>query len=78
MKKIVLIAAVILGLSFPFTLNAQTPPHPGGGSAPGSGNTVVGGTSAGAPIGSGTFILLALGLAYASRKVYTMRKPVEE
>jgi hypothetical protein len=75
MKKILIIAAIAIGLSFSSALNAQTPPHPNGGNAPGPGNGPVGG---GAPIENGTFILITLALAYAGRKVYVMRRPVEE
>ena len=75
MKKILIIAAIAIGLSFSSALNAQTPPHPNGGGAPGNGNTPVGG---GAPIENGTFILFTLALAYIGRKVYVMRKTVEE
>jgi len=76
MKKIFLIAAIAIGLSFSSTLTAQAPPHPNGGGAPNQGNnTPVGG---GAPIENGTFILFALALAYASRKVYVMRRTAEE
>ena len=75
MKKILIIAAIALGLSFSSTLTAQSPPHPNGGGAPGQGNTPVGG---GAPVGNGTFILFALALAYAGRKVYVMRRTAEE
>ena len=74
MKKIFIIAAITIGLSFSSTLTAQTPPHPNGGNAPGASNAPVGG----APIGNGTFILFALALAYASRKVYVMRRTAEE
>ena len=79
MKKIFLIAAFAIGLSFSSTVTAQAPPHPNGnGGAPNPGtNTPVGG-SAGAPIENGTFILITLALAYAGRKIYVMRRPVEE
>ncbi len=52
-------------------LQAQVPPHPNnGGNAPVAGtNTPVG---AGATLADGTFILLALILAYAGRKLYVM------
>lgn len=48
--------------------NAQSPPHPNGGNAPGSGsgNTPVGG---GAPIGSGNFLLIGFAFLYATKKV---------
>ena len=75
MKKILLIAAIAIGLSFSSTLTAQEPPHPGGDpTTTGSGHAPVGG----APIGNGTFILFALALAYAGRKVYAMRRTAEE
>ena len=75
MKKLIYIVSLAIGLSLPMVLSAQNPPHPNGGNNPSGDNNRVG---AGAPIGNGTFILLALGLAYAGRKVYTFRKPVEE
>lgn len=75
MKKILIIAAIALGLSFSSIVTAQAPPHPGGGNPPGSGNTPVGGA---APIENGTFILITLALAYAGRKVYVLRQTVEE
>ena len=77
MKKILLIAAIAIGLSLSSTLTAQNPPHPNGGNAPNTGgtsNAPVGG----APIENGTFILITLALAYTGRKVYVMRRPVEE
>jgi len=74
MKKILIIAAIAIGLSFSSTVSAQQPPHPGGNPET-NGNTPVGG---GAPVGNGTFILFALALAYAGRKVYVMRRTAEE
>lgn len=59
-------------------VQAQAPPHPNnGGTAPTSvTNTPVG---AGATLADGSFVLLALALAYACRKVYVMRtKMVKE
>jgi hypothetical protein len=69
MKKIlILITIIALGAA---TLNAQGPPPVPPSSANNGGtNGVVGGTG-GAPIGNGTFILLALAAAYGGRKVYT-------
>ncbi len=76
MKKLIFIVSLAIGLSLPMVLSAQNPPHPNGNGTPPSGdNNRVG---AGAPIGNGVFILLVLGMAYAGRKVYTLRKPVEE
>ena len=58
-------------------LQAQTPPHPNnGGTEPGtSTNTPVGG---GAPIGSGTLLLIGLAGIYGAFKAYPMRKRLEE
>jgi hypothetical protein len=50
---------------------AQIPPHPNGGGGPGGGNTPVGG---GAPIDGGLTIILILGGAYASKKIYGMKQ----
>lgn len=52
-------------------LQAQAPPHPNnGGNAPNGSNTPVG---AGATLTDGSFILLALALSYAGRKIYVAR-----
>jgi hypothetical protein len=61
----------------PLVMLAQTPPHPNnGGTAPGtSTNTPVGG---GAPIGSGTLLLIGLAGLYGSKKVYGRWKSLEE
>jgi hypothetical protein len=59
------------------SLNAQLPPHPSeqsGGSSFDGGRI---GASAGAPVGNGTFILLILAVAYATRKVYVTRSADE-
>ena len=72
MKKIVksIIVAVMI-LSFPLFSLAQSPPHPNGGNAPGGTNTPVGG---GAPIDGGLTIMLLLGAAYGSKKIYHLKK----
>ena len=57
-------------LAFPlitFSDPPLPPPPPGGGGPGGSGTPV------GAPIDGGMGILLALGLAYGGKKLYTMR-----
>lgn len=54
-------------MAAPVILLAQTPPHPNGGNAPGTGNTPVGG---GAPIDGGITLMLLMGAAYGTRKVY--------
>jgi len=56
---------IVLFLSLPLLMVAQTPPHPNGGGAPGGGNTPVGG---GAPIGGGILIMMVFGMGYASKK----------
>jgi hypothetical protein len=53
---------------------AQVPPPPPGGGHGGTGNVPGGG----APIGSGIGILLALGAAYGSKKVYKVWKDKDE
>jgi hypothetical protein len=68
MKKVLqtlIIASVFLTL--PLLSLAQNPPHPNGGSGPTGGNTPVGG---GAPIDGGISIMLVLGAAYGSKKIY--------
>lgn len=70
-KAIKSLTVVVLFLSLPLLMVAQTPPHPNGGGAPGSGNTPVGG---GAPIGGGVLIMMALGMGYASKKTIKFLK----
>ena len=53
---------------------AQVPPPPPGGGHGGTGNVPGGG----APIGTGIGILLALGAAYGSKKVYKVWKDKDE
>ena len=68
--KILVISAFIL--TAPLIMLAQNPPHPNnGGGGPGAGNTPVGG---GAPIDGGLSILLVLGAAYGSKKVFELKK----
>ena len=55
-----------------WSLQAQNPPHPNGGSAPNSGTNIpVGG---GAPIDGGLVIMLIAGAAYSSKKAYQIFK----
>ena len=72
MKKILnsLIVMAFL-LVLPVLLFSQNPPHPNGGSGPNGGNTPVGG---GAPIDGGLSIMLILGAAYGSKKIYNAFK----
>jgi hypothetical protein len=67
--KSILIAGIFLTLPL-FSL-AQTPPHPNGDGGPGGGNTPVGG---GAPLDGGLSIMLLMGAAYGSKKIYRMNK----
>jgi hypothetical protein len=62
-KIIKAVAATAFMVLLSFSLFAQTPPHPNGGGAPGSGNTPVGG---GAPLDGGLTILLIMGAAYGA------------
>ena len=80
MKKLLtILVAVTLFTSLPYLTNAQTQspgakddpsmqkkgPERGGGPGPGGGA---------APIGGGLFILLGLGAAYGSKKLYHLNK----
>jgi hypothetical protein len=67
--KLLLIVGIFLTL--PLLTLAQTPPHPNGGGGPGGGNTPVGG---GAPIDGGLSIMLLLGAAYGSGKIYRIKQ----
>ncbi|MBN3035308.1 MAG: hypothetical protein JW861_06955 [Bacteroidales bacterium] len=67
MKRLFKIFITVLLMAAPVILLAQTPPHPNGGNAPGTGNTPVGG---GAPIDGGITLMLLMGAAYGTRKVY--------
>jgi hypothetical protein len=73
MKKVKQIIALMIFISIPLWMTAQ-PPHPNGGSAPGTNNTPVGGQPIGSPIDGGLSILLAMGLAYGAKKVYQVKK----
>mgnify|MGYP001811314133 CR=1 FL=1 len=70
--KILLIAAFLV--TAPLLMLAQNPPHPNNGGAPGTGNTPVGGSPSGAPIGGGAEILVTLGIAYAISKYRASKK----
>lgn len=67
----ILILTAFLTIS-PFFMFAQQPPDPYGN--PVTGNEV---PPAGAPIGSGTFVLITLAAAYAARKIYAMQTEEE-
>jgi hypothetical protein len=68
-RRIVSIFALIV---LAIGIQAQNPPHPNGGSVPGSGtNTPVGG---GAPLDGGLMVMLIAGAFYGSRKIISFRK----
>lgn len=70
-KKFKLAVIAVFLLITPLFMMAQAPPHPNNGSIPSSTtNTPVG---AGAPIADGQYVLLALVIAYAGRKIYVMQ-----
>lgn len=76
MKNIKLIIAGILFIFIPFGLMSQDdiPPNP-----PGShGTDADADPGSGAPIGSGIVILLTLGAAYGTKKLYSLNKKVKE
>ena len=66
MRKFSLLVGILL---IAFVMHAQTPPHPGGGGAPGPGDPPVG-----APIDGGLSILLILGAAYGAKKSLKLGK----
>jgi hypothetical protein len=72
MEKIfILLAFLTIGI---ISLMAQAPPPPPESATNSGTNGFVGGPAApSAPVGSGTFILLALAAAYGGRKVYNMK-----
>ena len=71
MKKFIQTIAVTALITLGTTLMAQNPPHPNGGNDPTSGgNTPVGG----APIGGGLVMMMIMGVAYGTKKVYDLRK----
>ncbi len=73
MKKIFLIAAVLLTLSFNSQSLAQGPPDPPDN--PASGGGPVGGS---APVGEGGFLFLALSAGYAAKKWKNAKKSDDE
>jgi hypothetical protein len=77
MKKAILTLVIFISLIIVpvimVSASAPPPPPPPGGD-PGN-STPIGGA---APIGSGFVILLSLGAAYGSKKVFDARKKIEE
>jgi len=68
-KQIRTLLLSITFILFAATGFSQPPPPPGGGHGQ-TGNQQGGN----APIGSGLFLLLGLGAAYGSKKLYSMKK----
>ena len=79
MKKALIYTFLILAMAFTTASSVTAQPHPGEQS-PGNGSNPVGGNriGEGAPVGNGTFILLALAMAYAGRKAYKSQTAEEE
>ncbi len=70
LQRIFLVAQLIL---VPFIISdvladPPSPPSPGGNPVSG------GGTPVGAPIGDGMVVLIALGIAYGTYKIYVIRR----
>jgi hypothetical protein len=64
---VILIATLFFNQSFA----SSTPPDPPAGDHGGSSDLPPGGD---APIGGGMFILIGIGMAYASKKLYAIKK----
>jgi hypothetical protein len=71
MKTLKIIFVLFCIMALPLLSISDVPPPPNGGGTGGPGG---GGVPVGAPIDGGMGILLALGLAYGGKKLYTMRK----
>ncbi|HOW32328.1 MAG TPA: hypothetical protein PLP88_12260 [Bacteroidales bacterium] len=75
MKKIFVAMMFLLSTTFStIALASGPPPPPGGGGSGSGGGHGQGGNQPTAPIGGGLEILLVLGMAYAGKKVYKLRK----
>ena len=74
MKKFI-VSSVFFILVFVVSTYAQVPPHPNGGGGPGGGNVPVGG---GAPLGGSLLIMLSLAAGYSIKKIYDIRKKIQE
>lgn len=72
-RHIVIITILVCLPVFMSNIFADQPPDPGGG--PGGGDDPVGG---GSPIGGSMITMLVLGLAYGSRKFFSIRKKLLE
>ena len=78
MKKVLQYSFLIIFLALTSSTAVTAQPHPGeqngGGGVSGS---RLGNSSSGAPIGSGTMLLIGLAGLYGGKKVYYMRKSLE-
>ena len=75
-KAIRILLLTVFFITFTVALNTVlSQPMPGDDPSGGGANPPVGGY---APVGSGLVILMALGAAYGSKKVYDARKKLEE
>lgn len=75
-KAIKIVLLTVFFITFTVALNSLlAQPMPGGDPSGGGANPPVGGY---APIGSGLVILLALGAAYGTKKLYEIRKKILE
>ncbi|MCD4698747.1 MAG: hypothetical protein K8S16_21150 [Bacteroidales bacterium] len=70
MRKVIFSTVISFFLFAGISL-AQSPPHPNGGSAPGSNATPVGGA---ASLSSGLLLLIGLASGYAAKKGLNIRK----
>jgi hypothetical protein len=71
-RHIVILVILVCLPAFISNIYADQPPDPGGG--PGGGDPVGGGS----PIAGGTFIMVILGMAYGTKKVFNNRKKLLE
>jgi hypothetical protein len=74
MKKLLATLALFIFISTGSIVFSQPPPPPPNPDLVSSGP--VGGSQSGAPVGDGVWILLALSMAYAGRKVYAQYRKV--
>lgn len=74
LKRVFLVAVFTLFMVVAFGQNPPPPPGGGSGTENNSGNQLGGN----AHIGGGVLILLALGLAYGSKRVYDLKKAQKE
>jgi hypothetical protein len=70
-KQILSITLITMFMLFTYNGFSQGPPPPPSGAGHGATGNQTGGN---APIGGGLFILLGLGAAYGSKKLYALKK----